>query len=99
MYKIYFFLIIIFCGFLQAKELTFDEFASANFFAPIDESYLKLTAKCRKNFDDNGKKKAFEVILYNKDKHIFDLNKHYSSHHKGHKSKIYNTSPFKNFTN
>ena len=31
MYKIYFFLIIIFSSFLQAKELTFDEFASANF--------------------------------------------------------------------
>ena len=72
-----------FSSFLQANELTFDEFAGANFFAPIDESYLKLNAKCRKNFDDNGKKKAFEVILYNKDKHVFDLNKHYSSHHKG----------------
>ena len=95
MYKIYAFLMLIFFGFAQANELTFDEFANANFFAPIDDAYLKLNAKCRKNFDDNGKRKAFEVILYNKDKHVFDLNKHYSSHHKGLK---YLKIPFYTFT-
>ena len=95
MYKIIIFIIFSFSFAAQGTEMTFEEFAKVNYFAPIDKDYLELNAKCRKNYEDNGKKKAFEVILYNKDKHVFDLNKHYNSHYEGHK---HLKRPFYSFT-
>ena len=95
MYKYFIFIILTFSCVIHSNELTFDEFTKTNFFAPIDNKYLKLKAECRKNYDEKGKRKAFEIILYNKNNHIFDLNKHYSSFHEGHK---YLKRPFYSFT-
>ncbi|KRO76282.1 MAG: hypothetical protein ABS06_02530 [Methylophilales bacterium BACL14 MAG-120910-bin43] len=71
---------------LSAQADAFGDFAKTNFFSEIDPSFLQLTAECRKNFDEKNNKKAFEILFYSKGKHVFDLNKHYSSHHEGHKN-------------
>ncbi len=94
-YKILIIIFGIFSPLLYGNELTFDEFSKANYFSQIGEEYLQLNAKCRKNYDEKGRKKAFEILLYNNGSHVFDLNKHYKSHHVGHKNL---KRPFYSFT-
>mgnify|MGYP001222412969 FL=1 len=79
-------IIIIFSTIGHARELTYAEFTSGNSFSPIDESYLELKAKCRKSYDQRNQKKYYEVLLYSRGEHVFDLNKHFKSKLVGRKS-------------
>ncbi len=79
-------LLLLLCNALAVQADDFDIFAKTNYFAEIDKPFLQLKAECRKNFDEKNNKKAFEIIFYSKGKHVFDLNKHFSSHHEGHKN-------------
>jgi len=69
-----------------ANGQSFKEFTLGNYFAPIDEKYLELTAVCRKNYDEKEKKKYFEILFYNQGKNVFDMNKHYKIYQKGYKN-------------
>ncbi|MAS00214.1 MAG: hypothetical protein CMH24_02470 [Nitrosomonadales bacterium] len=71
--------------FSSATGQTFKEFTSGNYFAPIDEKYLQLTAKCRKVYDEKDRKKYFEILFFNQEKNIFDMNKHYKTYLQGRK--------------
>jgi len=90
---------IIFCLFynfnLFAKDHSFKDFTEANFFAPIDEDYLKLKAVCRQNYDDKNRKKYFEILFYSNQNHVFDLNKHFRAYELGHQNL---KRPFYSFT-
>ena len=85
MYKLIFITIIFFSTIGQARELTYTEFTLGNSFSPIDESYLELKAKCRQSFNEKKQKKYYEVLLYSKGEHVFDLNKHFKSNLVGRK--------------
>lgn len=74
---------------------SFKDFTSGNYFAPINEKYLKLTAVCRKNYDEKDRKKYFEILFYNQGKNVFDMNKHYKIYQQGHKNL---TPPIHSFT-
>jgi len=93
--KIFFLLLLISSYPLIASEKSFQEFTTKNYFAPIQEEALNLNVVCRKNFDDKGKKKYYELLFYNNNKNVFDLNQHFRAVQVGHKNlKI----PFYSFT-
>ena len=70
----------------QTKELTYKEFTLGNSFSPINKSYLELEAKCRKSYDEKDQKKYYEILLFSKGEHVFDLNKHFKSNLVGRKN-------------
>ena len=86
MMKKYFLFALLLMNVSIVKSESFKEFTSGNYFAPIDERYLQLTAVCRKNFDEKDKKKYFEILFYNQGKNIFDMNKHYKIYQEGYKN-------------
>ncbi|MDC6484897.1 hypothetical protein PQZ09_03070 [Methylophilaceae bacterium] len=86
MIKKYFLFTLLLMSVSIAKGESFKDFTLNNYFAPIDEKYLQLTAVCRKNFDEKDKKKYFEILFYNQGKNIFDMNKHYKIYQEGYKN-------------
>jgi hypothetical protein len=86
MHKFIILIIIFFSVTSQARELSYTEFTLGNSFSPIDDSYLVLEAKCRKSYDEREQKKYYEVLLYSKGKHVFDLNKHFKTNLVGRKN-------------
>ena len=86
MIKKYFLVTFLLLNFSVANGQSFKEFTEGNYFAPIDEKYLELTAVCRKNYDEKEKKKYFEILFYNQGKNVFDMNKHYKIYQKGYKN-------------
>ena len=80
---------------LFAKDHSFKDFTEANYFAPIDNNFLQLKAVCRQNFDEKDRKKYFEILFYSKNKHVFDLNKHFRAYEVGHRNL---KKPFYTFT-
>jgi hypothetical protein len=86
MIKKYLILLLLLINFPAANGQSFKEFTVGNYFAPINEKYLELTAVCRKNYDEKEKKKYFEILFYNQDKNVFDMNKHYKTYQQGHKN-------------
>jgi hypothetical protein len=86
MHKFIILIIIFFSATSQGRELTYTEFTLGNSFSPIDENYLELEAKCRKSYDERDQKKYYEVLLYSRGKHVFDLNKHFKSNLVGRKN-------------
>jgi hypothetical protein len=86
MHKLIIVVIIFFSAACQGRELTYTEFTLGNSFSPIDESYLKLEAKCKKSYDERDQKKYYEILLFSKGKHVFDLNKHFKSNLIGRKN-------------
>jgi|TARA_B110000093_G_C12814299_1_gene344148 hypothetical protein len=86
MIKKYLILLLLLINFPAANGQSFKEFTVGNYFAPINEKYLELTAACRKNYDEKEKKKYFEILFYNQDKNVFDMNKHYKTYQQGHKN-------------
>ena len=73
MIKKYLLLTFLLMNFTAANGQSFKEFTIGNYFAPINEKYLELTAVCRKNYDEKEKKKYFEILFYNQGKNIFDM--------------------------
>ena len=86
MIKKYLILLLLLINFPAANGQSFKEFTVGNYFAPINEKYLELTAACRKNYDEKEKKKYFEILFYNQGKNVFDMNKHYKIYQKGYKN-------------
>ena len=86
MIKKYFLVTFLLLNFSVANGQSFKEFTEGNYFAPIDEKYLELTAVCRKNYDEKEKKKYFEILFYNQGKNVFDMNKHYKIYQQGYKN-------------
>ena len=50
-------------NFPVANGQSFKEFTLGNYFAPIDEKYLEITAVCRKNYDEKEIKKYLEILF------------------------------------
>jgi hypothetical protein len=86
MIKKYLILFLLLINFPAANGQSFKEFTVGNYFAPINEKYLELTAACRKNYDEKEKKKYFEILFYNQGKNVFDMNKHYKIYQQGYKN-------------
>ena len=86
MLKKYFAFILLVTNLSYAVGQSFTDFTAGNYFAPIDEKYLNLTVKCRKHYDEKERKKYFEILFYDQDKNVFDMNKHYKKYQQGHKN-------------
>jgi hypothetical protein len=86
MLKKYLLFLFLVTNFSYAVGQSFNDFTLGNYFAPIDDKHLKLTVSCRKNYDEKERKKYFEILFYNQDKNVFDMNKHYKIYQQGHKS-------------
>ena len=52
-YFLFTFLLLSFVSFAQTT------LSPGDYFAPIDEKYLELTAVCRKNYDEKERKEVF----------------------------------------
>ena len=86
MLKKYCLFLVLIINFNSATGQSFKEFTSGNHFAGIDEKYLQINVACRKIYDEKKRKKYFELLFYNQDKNVFDMNKHYKVYQQGHKN-------------
>ena len=94
-YRLFFLTLSLLSSFAFADTKSFNEFSKKNYFAPIVNDALNLKVVCRKSFDDDNKKKYYELLFYNKGKNVFDLNKHFRAFKEGHKNI---KTPFYSFT-